>query len=63
MMKLIIQMERRTSNIKTKEQLEDLENITKPVIEWIKKHCNPYESVIITCDEIKVISVDSGIPL
>lgn len=49
--------------MKTKEQLDKLEDITKPIIEWVKECCNQYESVIINADEIRVISIDSGIPL
>lgn len=49
--------------MKTKEQLNELEEITKPVIEWLKKYCNPYESVVIDDSEVKVVGINAGIPL
>ena len=49
--------------MKTKECLDELEQITKPLLLWLKEHCNQYESVIVGGDEVKVISVEAGIPL
>ena len=49
--------------MKTKECLDELEQITKPLLLWLKEYCNPYESIVINSDEVKVVSVEAGIPL
>jgi len=46
-----------------KKELEELEELTKPVIEWLNKNCDPYESVVVTCDEVQVVGIHAGIPL
>ena len=45
------------------KQLDELREASQSVIEWIKKYCDPYESVVINLDEINVVSVNSGIPI
>ena len=49
--------------MKTKECLDELEQITKPLLLWLKEYCNPYESIVVCNDEVKVVSVEAGIPL
>lgn len=42
---------------------EELKRLCNPVVEYLRKNCDPYTEVHITDSEIKVISVESGIAL
>lgn len=45
-----------------KQGLEELEKLCGPVVEYLKKH-NPYTSVVITADFIKVEETQVSIPI
>lgn len=42
---------------------EELKHLCKPLVEYLRKNCDPYTEVHITDSEIKVATVDCGIPL
>lgn len=44
------------------EQIEEIERISKPIIEYIKNNYNPHTTVIINEDCIKVVSDEVNIP-
>lgn len=46
-----------------KNKTDQLEQLAKPIAEWIKKNGNPYTQVIITADKIRVTEDMVGIPL
>lgn len=39
------------------------EEMCQPIISYLRKHCDPYTEVHISMDEIKVTSVECGIPV
>lgn len=42
---------------------EELKQLCKPVVEYLRKNHDPYTEVHITDSEIKVTTVECGIPL
>lgn len=42
---------------------EELKHLCNPVADYLSKNCNPYTEIHITDSEIKVTSVECGIPL
>ena len=45
------------------EKLSELEQIAKPLIDFIKENYNPHTSVVINEDSIKVVTDEINIPL
>lgn len=45
------------------EKLSELEQISKPLIDFIKENYNPHTSVVINEDSIKVVTDEINIPL
>ena len=45
------------------DKIEEIEKITKPIVEYLKKNYNPHTSVIIDCNSIRVVSDEVSIPL
>jgi protein involved in ribonucleotide reduction len=35
--------------IATKEQIEEFEKVTRPVIKWLNDNCHPHVGVVIDC--------------
>lgn len=44
-------------------KLKELEQITKPLIDFIKENYNPHTSIVINEDSIKVVTDEINIPL
>lgn len=42
---------------------EKLKQLCSPVVEYLRKNCDPYTEVHITDSEIKVTAVECGIPV
>ena len=38
----------------TKEQIEEFEEVVKPVSEWIRKNTHPHVEVVIDCNSAKL---------
>lgn len=47
----------------TKEQIENLERLGLPIVEFLRGFGNPYASVIITEDSILCVTDVAGIPV
>ncbi len=45
------------------ERAKELEKISQPIIEFIKKYYNPHTTVAISEDSIKVVSDEISIPI
>lgn len=45
------------------EKIKELEEITKPIIEFLKNNYNPHTTVVISEDSIKVVSDEISIPI
>lgn len=45
------------------EKIKEIEEITKPIIEYLKKNYNPHTSIIIDCNSIRVVSDEVSIPI
>lgn len=44
------------------EKIKELEEISKPILEFLKKNYNPHTAVVISEDCIKVVSDEISIP-
>ena len=44
-------------------KLKELEQITKPLIDFIRENYNPHTSIVINEDSIKVVTDEINIPL
>ena len=42
---------------------DELKKICQPIVDYLQKNCNPYIEVHISMDEIRVTSVECGIPI
>lgn len=45
------------------EKIKEIEEITKPIIEFLKQNYNPHTTIIINQDCIKVVVDEIGIPI
>ena len=45
------------------DNLDKLEELAKPLIEYLKANYNPHTTVCVSMDEIKILQVIKGIPL
>ncbi len=45
------------------EKIKALEEISKPVVDYLKNNCDPYCTVIITDSHIKLVRDEIGIPV
>lgn len=45
------------------DKFEELENISKPIINFLKNNYNPHTTVIISESSIKVVSDEISIPI
>ncbi|HJJ11794.1 MAG TPA: hypothetical protein OIM48_00535 [Clostridiaceae bacterium] len=45
------------------EELKKIEQIAKPLIDFIKQNYNPHTSIVINEDSIKVVTDEINIPL
>jgi hypothetical protein len=50
-------------NEKPKELFEELEELSKPLLDFLDKYFNIKCSVIINCDNIKIVSDELSIPV
>lgn len=44
-------------------KFKELEMMCKPLVEFMKKNCNPYDHIVISNDSIKIINETSSIQL
>ena len=42
---------------------DELKKTCQPIVDYLQKNCDPYIEVHISMDEIRVTSVECGIPL
>lgn len=45
------------------EKIKELQEISKPILEFLKNNYNPHTTVIISEDGIKVVSDEINIPI
>lgn len=45
------------------DEIKNLESVCNPVVDYLKKYCNPYCTVIITDSQIKLVRDEIGIPV
>lgn len=45
------------------EEIKELQEISKPILEFLKNNYNPHTTVIISEDGIKVVSDEINIPI
>lgn len=45
------------------EKIKEIEEITKPIIEYLKNNYNSHTSIIIDRDSIRVVSDEISIPI
>lgn len=45
------------------EKIEEIEKLTKPIVEYLKKNYNPHTSLIIDSNNIRVVSDEISIPI
>lgn len=45
------------------EKIEEIEKLTKPIVEYLKKNYNPHTSLIIDSNSIRVVSDEISIPI
>ena len=45
------------------EKIKEIEEITKPIVEYLKKNYNPHTSIIIDREYIRVVSDEVSIPI
>lgn len=48
---------------KVEKIIKELEDVTKPVVEFIKRNYNPYTTVVITDEYVKVARDEIGLPI
>ena len=41
----------------------ELQTLCKPLIEFMKKQCNPYDHIVISADSIKIANETLSIPI
>ena len=42
--------------------IEELERVCKPVVEYMKKNCSPHETIVITDEQFKIVADTIVIP-
>ena len=45
------------------EKIKELEQISNPIIEFLKKNYNPYTTIIINQDCVKVVTDEMNMPI
>lgn len=45
------------------ERMKQLEELCKPVAEWLKENYHPHATIVITEQMIRVVEDDIGIPI
>ncbi len=45
------------------DNLKELELLCKPLVEFMRKNCSPYDHIVVSQDSIKVINETAGIPI
>jgi len=45
------------------EKIKELEELSKSLIEWLKKNYSPHATIIITDTYVKVVRDEIGIPI
>lgn len=45
-----------------KVNVEELEQVCKPVVEYMKKNCSPHETIVITDEQFKIVADTIVIP-
>ncbi|WP_187620210.1 hypothetical protein [Selenomonas ruminis] len=43
--------------------IEELERVCKPVVEYMKKNCSPHETIVITDEQFKIVADTIVIPV
>ncbi len=51
------------SNLNRKEEIDKLEELCKPIAEYLKSNYDPYATVVITDSHIKLVRGEIGIPV
>ena len=46
-----------------KVNVEELERVCKPVVEYMKKNCSPHETIVITDEQFKIVADTIVIPI
>jgi len=46
-----------------KQSIEQLKEICKPIVEWLKENYGPYYTVVITDEHIRIVRDEVGIPI
>lgn len=44
-------------------KFNELKILCQPLVEFMKKNCNPYDHIVISKDSIKVVNETSSIPV
>lgn len=45
-----------------KEKIKELEELAKPLNEWLQKNFSPHHKIIIECDGAEVVAGEIGVP-
>jgi hypothetical protein len=46
-----------------KQKLDELEELSCPIIEWLIDNCHPHTMILIEDDHVKVLEIEAGIPV
>ncbi|EMJ4929129.1 Uncharacterised protein [Clostridioides difficile] len=46
-----------------KKEIEELSKICEPILEYLNKKYTPHNSIVISTDGIKLLSIEIGIPV
>lgn len=45
------------------KEIKELEELCKPVVDYLRENYNPYYGIVITDEGIKLMNVEIGIPM
>ena len=45
------------------KKFKELEILCKPLVEFLRKNCCPYDHIVISKDSIKIVNETSSIPI
>lgn len=47
----------------TKEQVQEFEQLAKPLVKWLNENGNPHSMIVVECDSAKVYGGECGVPI
>lgn len=45
------------------DHLSELKKAALPIMQYLREHCDPHQSVVVTWDQIKIVTDEMGAPI